>query len=364
MNDQIRNDQQIGIREIMDLLKNMPLPSSHVQWNKVIAIQVTDQGNLNYTWVLHEGNWDILEERTQKQDITLCGRESEFVHTFTEKLDTSVLPKPALNFKDAAKLGALIGKIQLHLRNLSPQLITEAKQRQMETQATKAKTEDTQIKPPTITPAPVQKCKNCGRDISAGKVYHFYFGPDLGRNQYKHNNGAYITTETVVGTKVDGVASVYICHRCVLRFVTKHNWPVIYLALMTLGWPTMAFLLYTTFTSHGAPPNFGFIMVLTATLLALISIIWGIRLRLRSKAKLKALEEASDADLEKMMEKKVSDPGQDLDYNGDIFAIRIGSSEVAGKKSSTGKHGYYYLTRRKYRLFVEGKSVTELQAIL
>lgn len=150
MTDQIHEIQHIGIRTMMDILKNMPLPSSLMQWNKVILIQVTDQNNLNYVWVIHDGQWNILEGETQEPDFIFRGKEITFVKNFTKEYNSNNWPTPPRGLKDAMKFGTLTGSIIAYLRNLSPQLIAEAEQRQTEALALKETADNSQTKQPTF----------------------------------------------------------------------------------------------------------------------------------------------------------------------------------------------------------------------
>jgi hypothetical protein len=112
--DGTSNDQQVGICVLMDVIKSMPLPSSCANWNKVIELQVIDK-NLAYTWVIHGDTWEVQEGGAQNPDLVFRGKESEFIESFTTKLNSAILPKnPAPKFKDTIKIGGLIGKILMY----------------------------------------------------------------------------------------------------------------------------------------------------------------------------------------------------------------------------------------------------------
>lgn len=147
--DGTSNDQQVGICVLMDVIKSMPLPSSCANWNKVIELQVIDK-NLAYTWVIHGDTWEVQEGGAQNPDLVFRGKESEFIESFTTKLNSAILPKnPAPKFKDTIKIGGLIGKILMYYRTLTPQMLSDVKQQQAE----QAKVTDTQVKPRVFVPA-------------------------------------------------------------------------------------------------------------------------------------------------------------------------------------------------------------------
>ena len=171
----------------------------------------------------------------------------------------------------------------------------------------------------------LQKCRNCGRETNLGRYYNFYYGPDLGDHEYKKNTGNAITTSKVKGRKVDGIAKVFLCSRCVVtRFkkfeaAMRSGWTAFYVSEI-MGWPVILFLIYTIYTHDNTDLARG-IFVGTSILLAILSVLWFVHLRRGDKAVAKAMAEMSDEDMHHLVENPGKKDADLLDgYTGDVLA--------------------------------------------
>jgi hypothetical protein len=206
----------------------------------------------------------------------------------------------------------------------------------------------------TIQPGKT-KCKKCGKETSEGRFYHFYFGPDLGRHTTKTRMDNYIHWETIEGKKVDGIGDVYICNKC-LKATLSFEWVISpILILLFLSMVESCFVFFTlelSLYNSSLSPNsvmIGFTIGILLLLLILVIIFWS-----RNKSRVHELEDTNDYE-------PTSDIKKQIYYFGDILAIRLGKKDVSNKKSSEGKIGYFYMTRRKYKLFLEGTYDTTIE---
>lgn len=129
MTDHTNVTQHTGIHTLMKALKNKHLIGSFEDWNKKILIQITDQDDLCYGWIIRDGRWKIAKGKVQFPDLIVRGTQAQFINDFTEgKVSVElILPgeKDPWLVKDQMKYRTLVINISMILKGKTSSVIAE-----------------------------------------------------------------------------------------------------------------------------------------------------------------------------------------------------------------------------------------------
>ncbi len=130
MNNQIiKHESTLGIHNIMEALKEMPLPDDYVGWNQVVLINIEDREGqrLCFEWIFNNDQWHVVEGQPQKPTLIIEESERDFIGRITGQYVDN--PRFTMgSIKNSVKFVTFIGKVVGYLQSKFSNNVAEIKE--------------------------------------------------------------------------------------------------------------------------------------------------------------------------------------------------------------------------------------------